>query len=233
MSAEPGPTSEPTAPPPSEVRVVLRPLASPFALGFLALAGAAIMTAGLHLGWVDGHDRLQVGILVLIFTPVPQLIASVFGFLCRDPVAGTGMAILAATWGVQGASYVMTPPGSTSHVLGTLLIFSAVAVALIALEAASGKLAPAAVLSFASLSFLLTGIYELAGGAGIRHAAGAVEIALTAIALYAASSMALEDLQRRTVLPTGRRGAGRLAMTEGLEGQLRHVANEAGVRSQL
>ena len=38
-----------------------------------------------------------------LFATVPlQLLASVVGFLCRDPVAATGMGILSGTWAVTG-----------------------------------------------------------------------------------------------------------------------------------
>jgi uncharacterized protein len=48
-----------------------------------------------------------------------------------------------------------------------------------------------------------------------------VGLALCAIAVYAALAVALEDARRTTVLPTGRRGAGR------------DVEEEAGIRPQL
>jgi hypothetical protein len=34
-------------------RIVLRPLAGPLALGFLGLAAATFVVAGLNLGWVE------------------------------------------------------------------------------------------------------------------------------------------------------------------------------------
>jgi succinate-acetate transporter protein len=213
--------------------VVLRPLASPFALGFLALAGAALTTAGLDLGWIDGAQRWQVGLLVLVFAPVPQLTASILAFLCRDPVAGTGMGIVAAAWAARGAMLLLTPAGSWSDALGTLLLVVAAALALSAVEAAGGKLVPAAVMATTALDFLLTALAELAGADGLRHAAGVVGVALAGLALYAAASLALEDLRGRTVLPTGRRGSGRAALRQDLAAQAADVAGEAGVRREL
>ncbi|HEU4976970.1 MAG TPA: hypothetical protein VFT50_17915 [Baekduia sp.] len=223
-------------PPPAadpRVRVVLRPLASPFALGFIALAGSALMSAGLDLRWIPGGEQTQVGILILVFTPVPQLVASVFGFLCRDPVAGTGMGIIAASWTARGITLLLTAPHAHSEVLGTLLLVSAAGIAISALEAASGKLVPALVMSTTATHFLLSALQQLAGGTGLRYASGIVGLALTGLALYAAASLALEDLRRKTVLPTGRRGLGRAAMDDDLDGQVADVATEAGVRRQL
>lgn len=216
-----------------QVRVVLRPLASPFALGFLALSGATLLSAGLALGWIPSSQQLQTGVLILIFAPIPQLVASIFGFLCRDPVAGTGMGIIAATWAARAAMLVLEPPNARSEALGTLLLIAAAAIAISAIEAASGKLVPALVMATVSAHFALTGLTQLFGGAGLRHASGVVGVVLAGIALYGAASLALEDLRRRTVLPTGRHAGGRAAMEDDLSEQVAHVATEAGVRRQL
>jgi hypothetical protein len=48
-----------------------------------------------------------------------------------------------------------------------------------------------------------------------------VGLALCAVAVYAGLAIALEDARRATVLPTGRRGAGR------------DVEEDAGIRPQL
>lgn len=228
-----GPRMTATAPAEPQVRVVLRPLASPFALGFFALAAAALTTAGLDLGWIPATEQHQVGMLVLVFTPLPQLVASVLGFLSRDPVAGTGLGVLSATWAARGITLLTSPPGATSDALGTLLLVAAAAVGVSAAEAATGKLVPALVMGLAAVDFLLSALHELAGGAGLEHAAGIAGVVVAAVAVYAAGSLALEDLKHQTVLPTGRRGEGRLALEHDLAGQVSDVATEAGVRRQL
>ena len=75
-------------------RIVLRPIGDPLPLGFLALAGGTLLISGLQLGWLQESDSLDVARRVRL--PL-QLVASIFGFLARDVVAGTGMGVLAGT----------------------------------------------------------------------------------------------------------------------------------------
>jgi len=82
-------------------RVVLRPLATPLPLGFLALVLATVAFSAVQLGWVPPTEGRIAG-LTAVFATVPlQLLAAVIGFLARDPVAATGMGVLAA----RGASW--------------------------------------------------------------------------------------------------------------------------------
>lgn len=56
---------------------------------------------------------------------------------------------------------------------------------------------------------------------------------LGALAIYAALAMLLEDVRRHTVLPVGRRSAGRASLERGLQPQVERLEGEAGVREQL
>jgi succinate-acetate transporter protein len=216
-----------------DTRVVLRPLASPLPLGFLAVGTAALLTAGFDLGWIAKADQHQVGLLLLTVAPGPLLSAAVFGFLTRDPIAATGMGILTAGWAARGLILLTAPPGAHSEALGTVTLAIGGAVAISALEAAAGKLAPAATMALTSVTFVLTGLAELSSSRAVSHASGIVSLALVGAAFYSAAALALEDLQRRTVLPVGRRGAGERALVDDLDIQLEGVAGEAGVRRQL
>ena len=51
--------------------------------------------------------------------------------------------------------------------------------------------------------------------------------------VLAQKAMAIEDAQRRTILPLGRRTSGRGALDGGLTTQVDHVEHEAGIREQL
>jgi uncharacterized protein len=74
-----------------------------------------------QLGWVPPAEG-RLAALTVIAAAVPlQLLASVMGFLARDPVAATGMGVLAGTWGVVGLTTYTSPPGATSRGLGMLL----------------------------------------------------------------------------------------------------------------
>lgn len=214
-------------------RVFLRPIADPMSLGFLGLAGATLTAAGLEIGWIPPTERLQVGLIVAIFAPLLQTIASVFGYLGRDAVVSTGNGVLAGTWAVIGITYIVTKPGSHSPALGTFLMVASLALMLSAATATHGKLVPAGVLGLAAIRFAFTGGYDLSGVAWVKTGAGIVGCLLAAAAVYAAVAFELEGQLHRAVLPTLRRHRGRRAYDPYLVHQVDEVATESGVRTQL
>lgn len=234
--------SQALAPPPDRdhlsletraTRIILRPLATPFPVGFVALATASLLTAGLELGWFGLSDRPIVAVALIGFAFPLQLLASIFGFLSRDTVAATGFAVQGGTWLIVGLGILLGRPGHVSHALGVLLFASAAWVALCGAGAALGKLVPALLMGIVSLRFLLTGLYEVTASPGLEPAAAIVGLVLVAVAGYCAFALEIENLQRRTVLALGRRGSGATALTGDLSAQTARIAREAGVREQL
>jgi uncharacterized protein len=218
---------------PVGVQVMLRPLANPLPLGFLALGVATLLLSGVQLQWLPPEDAATVAVILFVFVAPLQLLASIFGFLARDPVAGTGMGILAGTWAAVGLVTLRSPVGTISHTLGLLLLVSAAAMLVPALGALEAKLVPALVLATTALRFLLTGVYQLSGITGWKVAGGVTGVVLCALALYAATAFMVEETSHRSWLPLGRRSGGRRAITGDLDEQLAHIASEAGVREQL
>jgi succinate-acetate transporter protein len=214
-------------------RVVLRPLAGPMALGFLGLAGATFVLAGLNLGWVAASEQKKVALIVIAFTVPLQLLASIIGFLARDGVAATAMGLLSGIWLAQALVLVTSPPKTTSDALGLFLLLAMVAIWVPASSALTSKLVPAAVLTTAGIRFGVTGIFQLTGGNAWKNAAGAIGLLLAALAVYAAYAAEYEDVMKRTVLPFGRRGKGETAVSGTYAQQIAELAHEPGVRSQL
>jgi succinate-acetate transporter protein len=214
-------------------RVVLRPIGNPLPLGFLALAGGTLLLSGLQLGWLGLDDTKPVALILLAFVFPLQLVASIFGFLGRDVVAGTGMGVLAGTWLAIALVTLEGTAGSTSDALGLFLILAAAAMLVPAITAAAGKLVATAVLTTTSVRFAATGVFQLNASSTWADIAGVVGLLLCAVALYAALAMSLEDAKRATVLPTGRRSDGRDALRGGASAQASGVEHEAGVREQL
>jgi uncharacterized protein len=214
-------------------RVVLRPVATPLPLGFLALTLATTVFSAVQLGWIPPDQGRVAGITALAAAVPLQLLAAVFGFLSRDPVAATGMGVLAGTWAAAGATTLTSPPGAVSAGLGVLFLAGALALLVPAATAFPSKVVPAAVMATAATRFAVTGAYELTGSAVWKSVAGWVGILLALLALYAALALELEGARERTVLPVGRRGAGRAAMAG--QGPLapEDLVDEAGVRPQL
>jgi succinate-acetate transporter protein len=203
-------------------RVILRPIANPLPLGFLAFAGGSLMVSGLQLGWLQPTEGHDVALILLGFVFPLQLIACVFGYLGRDVVAGTVMGLLAGTWLSFSLVELGAPPGSTSDALGLFLLVVSASLAVPAIAAATGKLVPAAVLTLAAARFVLTGLYQLTSSSTWEDISGVVGVVLCGLALYTALALVLEDARRRTLLPIGRRDARKGG-----------IGNEAGVRPQL
>lgn len=218
--------------PTGSTRVVLRPLASPLPLGFLALGVATFSFATVQLSWIPTSQGSTVALGVLVLTVPLQLLAAVMGFLARDPVAATGMGILSGTWGAVCLATITSPTGAASPGLGVLLLCSSVALLVPALSARS-KAVPALVIVTSAARFALTGIAEIEGTSGWPHAAGWVGVALAALSVYAALALELEGSESRTVLPLGRTGRSRRAVDGVLRDQEADLPREPGVRQQL
>jgi succinate-acetate transporter protein len=208
-----------TGTPDHPTRVVLRPLATPLPLGFLALVLATTMFSAVQLGWIPPTEGRVAGLTALFATVPLQLLAAVMGFLARDPVAATGMGMLTGTWAVVGLTTVTSPPGAVSKGLGVFLLVAGVCM-LVPAVSAGAKLVPGAVMALAGVRFGVTGAYHLTASVGWKAAAGWIGLALAILALYAALALELEGSTGRTLLPLGRR--------EPVE-----PAGEPGVRAQL
>lgn len=219
--------------PEQAMRIFLRPLANPLPMGFIGLAGGTIVLTSMQVGWVPAEESHQVALAALLVALPLQALASVIGFLSRDPVAATGMGTLAVTWATIGTTMVMSPPGSRSLALGVLLFYLAGAVLVSALLAALGKGLAAMVFVLAAARFALTGAYEYVGGSALMHAAGWVGLALCVLALYGALAFELESVRHATVLPTFRHGSGRRAIDAPGLAPVGEPEHEAGVRQQL
>lgn len=217
-------------------RVVLRPIANPLPLGFLALGAGSIVMSGLQLGWVAPSESRTTALILLAFVFPLQFLTSVLGFHARDVVAGTGMGVLSVTWLSVALVLLTAAPGETSGEVGLLLVFASVALLVPSSVATAGKVLPAVVLCVAASRFATTGIYQLLGagdGDAWKTASGVIGLVLCALATYTAFAMAWEDALRRTLLPVLRRGRGRASLDGNFSDQVHLLEHEAGVREQL
>lgn len=214
------------------VRIALRPLANPLPLGFLGLTVATTAFSAAQLDWIPADQEAVSALAALLFAAPLQLLASVFGFLARDPVAGTGMGILAGSWSVVAVATLATPPGAAIPGLGVVLIAAAVAL-LVPVASGISKLVAVLVMLTTSVRFAVTGIAEITGTSGWMHAAGIVGLVLAALAFYAAMAFELEAAWGKAVLPVLRTGAGRVAEHGGQQEQFTGIEHEPGVSKQL
>lgn len=213
--------------------IVLRPIASPMPLGFLAFAVGTAVTAMSSLGVVPSSDGHQVAVLLLTFTGPLQLLAAVFAFLARDVGAGTAFAVFAGTWVSTGTGQLLAPDGSTSPVTAVFFVALAVVALLLAVSARSGKPALTVLLVLSAARLVVLAVHEATGSSALDRAAGVVGSVIALASLYGALALLLEDAQGRLVLPTGRRGTARDSFEGDLDAQLAGLDSEAGVRNQL
>jgi succinate-acetate transporter protein len=208
-------------------------MAGPISLGLFGLAGAGLVLSGLQLGWVPLTASTQVALVLMAFAFPAQAITGLLSFFARDGAAATAMSVLALSWLTIGLVTATSPPGGHSAALGLLLLLTSVAIALTGVTAANTKVVMALVLWTASLRFLLTAVFHLTGGEGWKTASGLLGLGLTVLAVYAAWASELEDATGKSVLPTGRRGKGLIALHGSLYEQVQDVSAEAGVRARL
>ena len=220
-------------------RVFLRPLATPLPMGFLSLAVATTAFAAIQLGWIAPVQGAIVSRVVLLFCIPVFLLACVFGFLSRDPVAGTGLGMITIGWGSIALASMLThlplpTPGEA------VVLYTLTAVMLVPVVASFGKPVAGLVMTLTAARFGLTATaglaatYGWAGAATWSDVAGWVGIALGAVALYAALAFELEGITHHTVLPIFRTGSGKLDDAHvDLDEQAPELVREAGVRQQL
>lgn len=214
-------------------RVTLRPIASPLTLAFLALAVATFILAGLQLSWIPAAQSPDIGLVLMVFVFPLQAASSVFGFLARESIAGTGTGLLSATWLSVGVVTFTSPPGHTGGALGLLLIGAATALLVPATVGTATKPLASLVITGVAVRFFLTAAYELSSAASWKYAAAAEGLLLAVLALYAGLAFELEDSRLHTVLPTFRRGTGHRAIAGSVRDELAGLHREAGVRKQL
>lgn len=217
---------------PIPTRVVLRPVATPLPLGFLALGVATLGFAAVQLGWVPAEQAHAVALGVLALTVPLQLLAATFGFLVRDPVAATGMGVLSGTWAGVCLVTLSSPPGALSPGSGVLLL-GAAACLLVPAAAARAAVVPALVIATSALRFAVTGAAQVRESHRGLEVAGWVGVVLAVLSLYAALALELEASSGRTVLPLGRRGARARALDGRPEDQVADLPSEPGVRRLL
>lgn len=213
-------------------RVVLRPMATPLPLGFLALAIGSCLLTALQLGWIPVSTTHQVASALLVLVAPLEFLTTVIAFLIRDVVMATALGLLTGGWSATGVLLLTGPPGSTSPVVGIVAVALAVAMLVPALSAWGSKPAAAVITAVASGRFALTGVYELGAGPAWKTAGGIVGVVLLATALYGSLALALEDARHHAVLPVSRRGLGRYAFSGDLGHQLTGLPTEAGVRQE-
>ena len=214
-------------------RVFLRPIGSPLTVGMSGLAIASLVQSGLDLHWIALDETHQVGLVLITVPFVLQLLACVFSYLARDGATGAAVGVLSVSWLAEGLLHLTSVPGSRSGALGLMLLCVGAMLVLSAIALAAAKPLPAAVFAAAALRFLVTGVYELGASSSWQHAGGLIGLVVCGAAGYCVLAFELEGQHHRAVLPTFRRGRGRLAVQGDPRERVDGVTDEAGVRQTV
>jgi uncharacterized protein len=216
------------------VRVVLRPLATPIAIGLGGLLIGTMMLNGLQLGWLSGADEQRTVAYVALLGAFPlQILAAIVAVFARDSLVATGLGVFSSVWVVSGMTLLTGPVGATNDALGMFLLVDAAALLLLIVSAGRGRLVFGVVILCGCVRLTLSGLYEITADAGVQTAAGIAGLVLAAACAYGIVALLMEDLPRKSLLPVGRSGRAASSLAGSFEEQLQAVENEAGVRRQL
>lgn len=218
---------------PAQTRVVVRPLATPLPLGLFSFGLGMLMLAAQGAGWIPRQQSSEVGLVIATFVFPLEGAAAIFAFLARDTLAATTLGLFSTSWVTVDVALITGVPGETTATLGFYLAGFAVAVATLAVLAASGKPLLAVILACSATRAAIDAAFEFSAGSGTERAAGYVAAAIAVLAWYAGTAMALEDLRQAELLPVFRRGTSRTAIRGELAEQVADVGGEAGVRRPL
>jgi hypothetical protein len=108
---------------PPELRIVLRPIASPMPLGFYTVAIATVVVSALQLGIIPADERNEVALLILPAFAL-QLIVGIACIAGRDAIAATLMASFAGTWLADSLSICSVSPESRLRKPSSSLLFA-------------------------------------------------------------------------------------------------------------
>lgn len=211
-------------------RIFLRPIGSPLTIGMSGLAIASLVDSGLDLRWLSLNQTHDVGLILLSVPFALQLIACIFSYLSRDGATGAAVGMLSMTWFATGLVSATSTPGSRSGALGLLLLVAGGVLILSALAVMIAKPLPGSVFGLSGIRFAVSGIYMLGATGAWRHASGIIGLVIAGAAAYCVLAFELEGEQQRPILPTFRRGRGRLAVLGEPAAKVNGVTADAGVR---
>lgn len=215
------------------VRINVRPVANPLPLGMFSFGIGMLLLAAQSARWVPVAEASQIGIILAAFVFPLEAVATVMAFMARDTLAATVLGLFTTSWLALGLVLITGVPGAISVTEGVYLLGFAGVVISLAVISAAGKPLIALTLVLSASRAALYGLYEITRTVGLQYAAGYVAAAIAAVAWYAGTAFALEEIRQRAVLPVLRRGSATTAMDGDLGHQLAHAEQEAGVRQQL
>jgi succinate-acetate transporter protein len=194
----------------TEARVFLQPIAFPSILGLFGFAGATFVVAANLAGWygtASSPDFLFP--FAAFFGGLAQFLAGMWAFKARDGLATAMHGMWGSFWMAYGVLWFMVAAGTVTLPAGAFpaLGFWFIALAWITWMGTFAATGVAwglvAVLGFLAGGSTLMAAGQIAGIAGLTHAAGWLFIISAILAWYVASALMVNSVFNRTILPIG------------------------------
>ncbi len=217
----------------SAVRIVVRPYASSLPLGAFAFGIGNMLLAAFALHWIPLSEKTTLAVILLAFVAPLELIPCIMAFLSRDSGASIAMGLFAAGWAVQGVQLIMADPMTPSICNGIFLLLLAVCLAVLAKVTFSVKPVIGVLLIVAVLRSVATGITQFGVHGALDIIAAMLDGMVGLLAFYCGAAFLIEDAKGKLLPMTFRRQDAKEAMDGRFSQQMKHIANEAGVRQQL
>jgi succinate-acetate transporter protein len=192
-------------------RVFLQPIAAPSILGLFGLATATMMVGAWLAAWY-GTARLPLNLFPIILTAggLAQFLAGMWSYRARDGLATAVHGIWGAFWLAFGLLLATVPAllpprgGVADPAFAFWFVALCVITGLCALAALADNMGMAVLLGLLSVGagFIAAGYFS--GASWPIRVAGWLWVIGSAVALYVAAAMMLENSFRRTILPIGR-----------------------------
>lgn len=190
-------------------RVVLTPVAAPAILGWFTFAIAALLTGSHLAGWWGGEQTFVYLAPFLLFVGLGQLMAGMWGFRAREPVATAIHGTWSLLWLGLGLAYTLTAfEVLTVGALEMPLGFALLALGLVTIGSFVGAVYEnpllAVLLGAATLTGLIAGIGLMAEIGWLTQLGGWLMVIGAVLAWYFATAMLVAEVSGREPLPMGR-----------------------------
>lgn len=177
-----------------DLRVVLRPCASPLPLGVFSFAVGMALLGGLGLGWLSGpQDVRTAGVLMAAFVFPLEMLAAVVALLAEDSAIAATLGLYATSWLGLGLGNALDPTALTNRAAGLFLAAFALVLVPLAFVAALRQSLLGAVLSVSIVRAGLQAGYELGGPHWLHVADGGAALAVLALAVCAGTVFLVES----------------------------------------
>ncbi|GLW66879.1 hypothetical protein Arub01_51230 [Actinomadura rubrobrunea] len=197
-------------------RVFLQPVAAPSILGLFGLAAATMMVGAWMAGWYGTlATPLALFPFVLFFGGLAQFLAGMWSYRARDGLATAVHGMWGAFWLAFGLLFMLVAagafPAELTPVIGTSRpgfafwwVALCVITGLTALAAVGRSMGMSALLLVLSVGSAFAAAGFWSGATWPVRISGWLLVISSAIALYIAAAMMMEDTFGRTILPLGK-----------------------------